>query len=37
VLVTGSLYFLGEILELLGQSQPVGAEERSLNEWSPPR
>ncbi len=37
VLVTGSLYFVGEVLELLGPGAPVGAEERSLNEWSPPR
>ncbi len=35
VLVTGSLYFLGEILELLGHGQPVTGEERSLNEWTP--
>ena len=33
VLVTGSLYLVGEALELLGES-PVGeAEERSLNAW----
>ena len=35
VIVTGSLYFIGEALERLGlSSAPIG-EERALNEWSP--
>jgi dihydrofolate synthase/folylpolyglutamate synthase len=33
VVVTGSLYLIGEALELLGLS-PAGAGERRLNEWS---
>ena len=33
VIVTGSLYLVGEALEMLGLS-PVGAGERGLNEWS---
>jgi dihydrofolate synthase / folylpolyglutamate synthase len=33
VLVTGSLYLVGEALELLG-SPPTGCGERELNEWS---
>lgn len=33
VLITGSLYLVGEALELLGLS-PAGAGERGLNEWS---
>jgi hypothetical protein len=37
VLFTGSLCFLGEILGLLGESQPLTGEERSLNEWTPAR
>lgn len=36
VAVTGSLYFIGEVLERLGV-QPSGSDdERRLNEWSPP-
>lgn len=34
VLVTGSLYFVGEALELLGLATGAGAGERELNEWS---
>jgi hypothetical protein len=33
VVVTGSLYLVGEALELLGFS-PANAGERGLNEWS---
>ena len=33
VVITGSLYLVGEALELLGHS-PAGAGERGLNEWS---
>ncbi|MFM7816342.1 MAG: bifunctional folylpolyglutamate synthase/dihydrofolate synthase [Verrucomicrobiota bacterium] len=33
VLVTGSLYLIGEALELLGESSMGDAEERSLNAW----
>jgi len=33
VLVTGSLYLIGEALELLGESSIGDAEERSLNAW----
>jgi dihydrofolate synthase / folylpolyglutamate synthase len=33
VIVTGSLYLVGEALELLGLSAPPAKEERSLNEW----
>ena len=33
VVVTGSLYLIGEALELLGHS-PAGVGERGLNEWS---
>jgi dihydrofolate synthase / folylpolyglutamate synthase len=33
VVITGSLYLVGETLELLGFS-PVGADERGLNEWT---
>jgi len=40
VLVTGSLYLVGEALELLGRGPVTGADERGLNEWgglrSPP-
>jgi dihydrofolate synthase/folylpolyglutamate synthase len=32
VVITGSLYLIGEALELLGQS-PANIEERGLNEW----
>ena len=33
VVITGSLYLIGEALELLGES-PVNVGERGLNEWS---
>jgi folylpolyglutamate synthase/dihydropteroate synthase len=33
VVVTGSLYLVGEALELLGLS-PATGDERALNEWS---
>jgi len=33
VVVTGSLYLVGETLEMLGLS-PAGSEERGLNEWA---
>lgn len=36
VVVTGSLYFIGEALERLGLSAAPIGEERALNEWSPP-
>ncbi len=36
VLVTGSLYFIGEVMEALGIEAARG-DERSLNGWSPPR
>lgn len=36
VLITGSLYLIGEALERLGVS-PADAGERGLNEWSPAR
>jgi dihydrofolate synthase/folylpolyglutamate synthase len=36
VVVTGSLYFIGEALERLGLSAGSDEEERALNEWSPP-
>jgi dihydrofolate synthase/folylpolyglutamate synthase len=36
VVVTGSLYLVGEALELLGFS-PVGGAERGLNEWQAPK
>ena len=36
VVVTGSLYLVGEALELLGLS-PASTAERALNEWSPVR
>lgn len=35
VVITGSLYLVGEALELLGFS-PTGVDERGLNEWSTP-
>jgi dihydrofolate synthase / folylpolyglutamate synthase len=35
IVITGSLYLVGEALELLGLS-PSGAGERGLNEWSAP-
>ena len=34
VLVTGSLYFVGEAMELLGLSTVPTRDERGLNEWS---
>jgi folylpolyglutamate synthase/dihydropteroate synthase len=37
VLITGSLYLVGEALGHLGQSPALGADERSLNEWSTTR
>ena len=36
VAVTGSLYFIGEVLERLGVEPAGPADERRLNEWSPP-
>ena len=36
VVITGSLYLVGEALELLGLS-PAGAGERGLNEWTAPK
>ena len=36
VVITGSLYLVGEALELLGRS-PAAAGERGLNEWIAPR
>jgi dihydrofolate synthase/folylpolyglutamate synthase len=36
VAATGSLYFIGEVLERLGVEPAGPANERSLNEWSPP-
>ena len=36
IVVTGSLYLIGEALDLLGQS-PAGAGERGLNEWTAKR
>jgi folylpolyglutamate synthase/dihydropteroate synthase len=36
VVITGSLYLVGEALELLGFS-PVGGGERGLNEWQAPK
>ncbi len=36
VVITGSLYFIGEALERLGLSAAPIGEERALNEWSPP-
>lgn len=35
VVITGSLYFVGETMELLGLSAATGPEERTLNEWAP--
>ena len=34
VVIAGSLYLVGEALELLGLSGEAGADERTLNEWS---
>jgi dihydrofolate synthase / folylpolyglutamate synthase len=36
VLVTGSLYLVGEALEVLGAAPGQRGEERGLNEWTPP-
>ena len=33
IVITGSLYLVGEALELLGLS-PAGGGERRLNEWA---
>jgi folylpolyglutamate synthase/dihydropteroate synthase len=35
VVITGSLYLVGEALELLGLASAAG--ERALNEWNPAR
>lgn len=35
VVVTGSLYFIGEVLEELGLEPSEGSAERGLNDWSP--
>ena len=35
VLLTGSLYFVGEALEFLGILRPEGADEKALNDWKP--
>ena len=34
VLIAGSLYLIGEVLERLGLSPAPPADERGLNEWS---
>lgn len=36
VLLTGSLYLVGEALELLSPEEATPGKERALNEWSPP-
>lgn len=36
-LVTGSLYLVGEALDLLGAIQSTASDERGLNEWQPVR
>lgn len=36
IVITGSLYLVGEALERLGLS-PAGTDERGLNEWSAPK
>ncbi len=36
VLITGSLYLIGEAVTLLGLESSAGDGERTLNEWSPP-
>jgi len=36
IVVTGSLYLVGEALERLGLS-PAGGGERGLNEWTAPK
>lgn len=35
VLLTGSLYFVGEALEFLGVLRSEGADEKALNDWKP--
>ncbi len=35
VVITGSLYLVGEALELLQSKNPVSSNERGLNEWIP--
>ncbi len=35
VLLTGSLYFVGEALEVLGVLRSEGADEKALNDWKP--
>ena len=35
VVIAGSLYLLGEAMELLGLSPVPTADEKSLNEWTP--
>ena len=35
VLLTGSLYFVGEALEVLGVLRTEGADEKALNDWKP--
>lgn len=35
VLLTGSLYFVGEALEFLGVLRSGGADEKALNDWKP--
>ena len=35
VLLTGSLYFVGEALEFLGVLNSEGADEKALNDWKP--
>ncbi len=37
VVVTGSLYFIGEVMESLGLEPVAAVEERTLNEWTAPR
>jgi dihydrofolate synthase / folylpolyglutamate synthase len=37
VVITGSLYLVGEAMELLGLAVPPAKEERSLNEWVSPQ
>src|ERR1043166_2471227 len=36
LVITGSLYLVGEALELLGLSPAPAQDERTLNEWGPP-
>jgi dihydrofolate synthase/folylpolyglutamate synthase len=37
VIITGSLYLVGEALELMGQAAAPATDERALNEWSAKR